>query len=110
MAEEVARFAVADVITIESRTAHGVAPDGIQLDGQWVTEAAVAELPVGTIVVSGEQRMLRLAAQLLEPTSNDGLFTYEVLGVENGDFADIGPECPVLQLLSPPTLVENSRL
>eukprot|EP01052_Picozoa_sp_SAG31_P046304 SAG31_NODE_8799_length_1385_cov_1.133748_1_plen_98_part_00 len=97
------------MIAIESRTAHGVAPDGIQLDGNWVTKGAVT-LPIGAIVVSGQQRMLRIAAQLLEPTSNDGLFTYEVLGVEKGKSVDFGPTCPVLHLLSAPSLMAINRL
>ncbi len=97
------------VTAIESRTAHGVANDGIQLDGRWATEATALTLPAGAVVVSGEQRLLRLAAQLLEPTSNDGLFTYEVLGLETS-VAGASAECPVFHMLSPPALAASSHL
>jgi hypothetical protein len=106
-------FSVEEIIVIESRTAHGMAPDGIQLDGHWLTDDAppsATTLPAGAVVVGGEQRLVRLAAQLLEPKSTDGFFTYEVLGVEGeGKGEEEETKCPVLQLFSPP-LAAGSRL
>ena len=107
---EAAKFFVQNVNIIQARTAHGVAPDGIQLDGHWKPEASTVVLPIGAVVVSGEQRLLRLAAQLLEPVSNDGLFTCEVLGVEAAGAAASEHSCPVLQLISPPMLIPKPRL
>ena len=105
-----AEFLVEEVATIEAKTAHGMAPDGIQLDGRWsLDDTAAVTLPPATVVVTGEQRLLRLAAQLLDPQSNDGLFTYEVLGVEE-DSAATRPKCPVLQLLSPVELTSCGRM
>jgi hypothetical protein len=79
-----------------------MAPDGIQLDGAWSSAPSGLQLPVGTVVVSGEDRLVRLAAQLLEPKSTDGLFTYEVLGTTAEG------ECPVWQLLSALTAAGSS--
>ena len=98
--ESAAKFDVKEVSVIESPTAHGMSPDGIQLDGAW-DSASGLRLPVGSVVVSGEDRLVRLAAQLLEPKSTDSLFTYEVLGTEDG-------ECPVWQLLSAPNATTSS--
>jgi hypothetical protein len=104
-------FSVEEIIVIESRTAHGMAPDGIQLDGHWLTDdpPSARTLPAGAVVVGGEQRLVRLAAQLLEPKSTDGFFTYEVLGVEGEGKGEEETKCPVLQLFSPP-LAAGSRL
>ena len=100
--ESASKFSVDEVSVIESPTRHGMAPDGIQLDGAWSSAPSGLQLPVGTVVVSGEDRLVRLAAQLLEPKSTDGLFTYEVLGTTAEG------ECPVWQLLSAPTAAGSS--
>ena len=45
------------------------------LEGSWQTAEEVT-LPLGTIVVSGRQRLARLAAMLLEPESEDSLSSW----------------------------------
>ncbi|MBM4061891.1 MAG: hypothetical protein FJ265_12460 [Planctomycetes bacterium] len=48
------------------------------LDGAWAAPAATTLLP-GTLLVPGRQRFARLAAQLLEPESEDSLSTWNFL-------------------------------
>jgi hypothetical protein len=47
----------------------------IRLRGDWIEEART--LPAGTRIIPSRQRLARLAAQLLEPESEDGLTTWE---------------------------------
>lgn len=54
------------------------------LAGTWQAPAAV-ELPPGTIVVPAKQRLGRLAAQLLEPESEDSLSTWNFFEATTGD-------------------------
>jgi hypothetical protein len=50
----------------------------VTLRGAW-QDAAEHELPAGTLLVPARQRLARLAAQLLEPLSEDSLVTWNVL-------------------------------
>ena len=52
------------------------------LFGSW-TDATV-ELPAGTVVVPVDQPLGRIAALLLEPTSDDGLVAWSVLELDEG--------------------------
>lgn len=54
------------------------------LGGQW-QPAKATELPPGTLLVPARQRLARLAAQLLEPTSEDSLSTWNLLEARSGD-------------------------
>ncbi|MHB1223245.1 MAG: M14 family zinc carboxypeptidase [Gemmatimonadaceae bacterium] len=51
------------------------------------------ELPAGTFIVSGTQRLARLALVLLDPMSDDGLVTWNVF-----DPLTAGDDFPVLQI------------
>jgi hypothetical protein len=61
------------------------------LQGEWLP-AAASELPRGAIVVPATQRLGRVAAQLLEPESEDSLSTWNFFE------ADTGEHYPVLRL------------
>ncbi|MCP3914295.1 MAG: M14 family metallopeptidase [bacterium] len=49
----------------------------VSLVGEWRRERRT--LPVGTLIVTGRQRLARVAAQLLEPESEDSLSTWNFL-------------------------------
>jgi hypothetical protein len=61
------------------------------LVGAWAA-AAPAELPAGTLLVRADQRLARLAAQLLEPESEDSLSSWNFFEAATGD------HYPVLRL------------
>ena len=63
----------------------------LQLTGTWGAPAA-RELPAGTLLVPGRQPLARLAAQLLQPESEDSLTRWNFLD------AAIGATFPVLRL------------
>jgi len=56
----------------------------LELQGQWADATAV-ELPAGTVLVSARQPLGRLAAQLLEPQSDDSLSTWNCFEAATGD-------------------------
>ncbi len=56
----------------------------LQLAGTWSAPTAT-ELPLGTIVISAHQRLGRLAAQLLEPESEDSLSTWNFFEAQTTD-------------------------
>ena len=93
--DSAAAFDVSEVIVHETKTPHGPAPDGITLAGEWA-DAGSLRLPSGSVVVSAEDPRAMLSAQLLEPLSSDGMFTYSVLALGEGE------ECPVVQLRAAP--------
>ncbi|MFT5150973.1 MAG: hypothetical protein ACI841_000958, partial [Planctomycetota bacterium] len=64
--------------------------------GQW-SKTSVVMLPVGTCVIPAKQRLSRVAAQLLEPTSEDSLGTWGILIPEVKSGAD-PVAYPVLRL------------
>ena len=72
----------------------------VRLTGEW--ENARRQLPIGTLVVRADQRWGRVAAQLLEPTSEDSLATWNFFDVYAGSTDDgrEGPVHPVLRLES----------
>lgn len=63
------------------------------LEGAW-EPAADIELPAGTLIVSGRQRCAMLAAQLLEPMSDDGLSNWNFFEDRTGE------HYPVLRLVT----------
>jgi hypothetical protein len=68
--ESTSRFETTGVTVVGTRTPHGTAPDGMAVEGSWSSEHRPMQLPAGTIVVPGEQRRLRLAAQVRQtPTA-----------------------------------------
>ena len=70
----------------------------IRLRGEW-TEATKTTLPPGTLIVSSRQRLARLAAQLLEPQSEDGLATWNGFEEQTVIASDDAPgRFPVLRL------------
>lgn len=72
----------------------------IELRGEWRREDR--SLPAGTLFVPSHQRLARVAAQLLEPQSEDGLVTWAFFE-EQTEFASAdtgGKEFPVLRVLS----------
>jgi hypothetical protein len=83
------RFAVAKV-TVAERAYQGHQP--LTLAGAW-QPAATCELPLGTLIVSTRQRLALLAAQLLEPESDEGLAQWNLLAVA------AGADFPVLRLV-----------
>jgi len=66
----------------------------LQLVGHWQAVATV-ELPIGAVVVPQRQRLARLAAQLLEPESDDSLSTWNFFE------AATDTHHPVLRVLAP---------
>ena len=66
----------------------------LQLVGHWQVPETV-ELPSGAVVVPQRQRLLRLAAQLLEPESDDSLSTWNFFE------AATDSHYPVLRVLAP---------
>jgi len=54
------------------------------LTGQW-DDAKSTELAAGTILVPAKQRLGRLAAQLLEPESEDSLSSWNFFEAATGD-------------------------
>jgi len=94
--DSAATFDVSEVTVHETKTPHGPAPDGITLSGEWADDAGSLRLPAGSVVVSAEDPRAMLSAQLLEPLSSDGMFTYSVLALGEGE------ECPVVQLRAAP--------
>ena len=54
------------------------------LDGAW-QPAAFVQLPLGTLIVSSQQRLAMLAAQLLEPLSDDGLSNWNFFEEQTSD-------------------------
>jgi hypothetical protein len=66
------------------------------LDGRW--EAERRELPAGTVVVSLDQPLARLAFLLLEPRSDDGLVAWNFFDAE----LEGAPRYPVLRMPGPP--------
>ena len=65
------------------------------LEGRW--EARTEELPAGTVVVPTEQPLGRLAFYLLDPRSDDGLVTWNILD----DALEGADRYPVLRALRP---------
>ncbi len=63
----------------------------LELKGQW-QPAAPRALPAGTLLIDARQPLARLAAQLLEPQSEDSLSTWNFLEQQTGDLY------PVLRL------------
>jgi len=76
----------------------------VALEGEWRRETR--QLPVGTWVVSARQPLARVAAQLLEPLSEDSLATWSVLD-ETLEAEDRGQpaEFPVVRLVEPAAFV-----
>ena len=70
----------------------------IALEGEWRTERL--ELPAGTLIVRGRQRLSRVAAQLLEPESEDSLSTWNFLEERTA----AGEAYPVARLADPGAL------
>jgi len=68
----------------------------VSLSGTW--ETTLLAMPAGSLVIPSSQRLARVAAQLLEPESEDSLTTWELLGpwesVQNG-----GASSPLWRLL-----------
>ncbi|MCA8977483.1 MAG: M14 family metallopeptidase [Planctomycetes bacterium] len=64
------------------------------LEGEWQPAAAI-ELPLGTLLVSSQQRLAMLAAQLLEPLSDDGMSNWNFFEHQTDD------TYPVLRLAAP---------
>ena len=63
---KVQTFSVEDAALRRGQGHNELVVDGVWRDGE-------LELPAGTVLVSGRQRLARLAAQLLEPFSEDSL-------------------------------------
>ena len=62
------------------------------LEGSWQAPAEL-ELPLGTLIVSARQRLAMLAAQLLEPLSDDGMSNWNFFEAQTTDVY------PVLRLV-----------
>jgi hypothetical protein len=74
--------------------------------GEWRTQEGI--LPAGTVLVSARQSRVRVAAQLLEPESEDGLVTWNLLDDGLAESAEGEPEFyPVLRI---PSVTETSPL
>jgi len=74
--------------------------------GEWRTQEGI--LPAGTVLVSARQSRVRVAAQLLEPESEDGLVTWNLLDDGLGESAEGEPDFyPVLRI---PSVTETSPL
>ena len=72
--------------------------------GEWRTQEGI--LPAGTVLVSARQSRVRVAAQLLEPESEDGLVTWNLLDDGLGESAEGEPDFyPVLRI---PSVTETS--
>jgi hypothetical protein len=67
----------------------------VRVEGRW--DPAVLELPRGAIVIPSQQPLALLAAILLEPESDDGLTTWNVLDAA----LTLGAPHPVQRLLAP---------
>ena len=67
----------------------------VRVEGRW--ESATLELPRGAIVIPSQQPLALLAAILLEPESDDGLTTWNVLDAA----LTLGAPHPVQRLLAP---------
>ena len=66
----------------------------LELIGHWLAPEQIA-LPGGTVIVSAHQRLARIAATLLEPTSEDSLSTWNFFE------STTDSEYPVMRLLNP---------
>ena len=75
----------------------------VALEGEW--RSATRELPVGAWIVSARQPLGRLAAQLLEPLSEDSLATWSVLGEAPASAEGEPADYPVLRLPAPASFV-----
>ncbi len=64
----------------------------LQLDGAW-SPAGNVQLPPGTLWIPGHQQLARLAAELLEATSEDSISTWNFLEAVTGD------DYPVLRIV-----------
>ena len=69
----------------------------VRLEGRW--ERGTLALPAGTWVVRADQPLALLAAIMLEPESDDGLTTWNVLDEQLG----VGRTHPVRRALAPPS-------
>jgi dipeptidyl-peptidase-4 len=87
-------------LDVEVFRVDSIARDGRPVEGHLTLDLAVTargqsrRLPAGTIVVPTAQPLGSLAVYLLEPRSDDGLFTWNVFD----DDVAIGAELPVLRL------------
>lgn len=69
----------------------------IELEGDWFDEERT--LPAGTLIITSRQRLARVAAQLLEPQSEDSLSTWNVFEARTRADAPGEPgRFPVLRL------------
>ena len=76
----------------------------VRLTGEW--ESTRRQLPIGTLVIRADQRWGRVAAQLLEPQSEDSLATWNFFEEGTKGTGDGGPgRYPVLRLESIDALV-----
>jgi len=76
------------------------------LSGNW--QAREQDLPAGTVLVSARQRLVRVAAQLLEPETEDGLVTWNLLDDALGETE--GAEHPFYPVLRLPSVPETDPL
>jgi len=85
-------FEVATVRSLERAEREFQGHHAVTLEVDWRTE--VRTLPAGTTLVAPNQRLGRLAVFLLEPESQDGLVTWNLLD----DHLAVGADYPILRL------------